>query len=179
MKHLYYGLNVAPMVAAIQRHPELWNEHKERTDSYVSPHGNIDDIWLRYNAYENYKGDREEFNNEHESVWYPSADIIPIKPLVDRVMDLVGDGELGGVLITRIPPGGKCLPHVDAGWHASYYEKFAVQLEGGLDQSFNFDGESFSALAGDLYWFDNSNEHWVDNDSENNRMTLIVCIKRS
>lgn len=172
------GFNIIPIVAAIQRNPQLWNQYTSRTEHPDSPHRGLDDIWLRYNDYANFDGDREKFNAEHDSVWYPSADLIPVKKICLQLMAIVGGERLGGVLITRIPPGGKCLPHVDDGWHAKYYEKFAIQLCGDLKQSFNFENESFSAVAGDAYWFDNSFLHWVDNDSDQERMTLIICIRR-
>ena len=179
MVYLSNGFDVTGIVSSIARHPELWNEHTARTQDDFSPHSSLDDIWLRYNDFDNYNDDRESFNNEHDSVWYPSSDLIPVKQIVMQVMAMVGGERLGGVLITRIPPGGKCAPHVDGGWHAGYYEKFAIQLEGTLDQAFHFEGESFSALPGDLYTFDNSKLHWVENNSDANRMTMIICIKRS
>ena len=178
LKHLFRGLNIVPIVSAIQRNPQLWNKYTIRTESKESPHGNLDDIWLRYNDFSNFTGDREAFNHEHDSVWYESSDVIPVKPLVMHLMASVRGERLGGVLITRIPAGGRCLPHIDGGWHAGYYEKFAVQLEGDFKQAFCFDGEEFSAVPGDAYWFDNSQTHWVNNDSEKDRMTMIVCIKR-
>lgn len=170
------GANVAPLVQAIDAHPELWNRYTTRTEVYE--HSQVSDIWVRYNAFENFDGDRTNFNAEHESVWYPAADVLGIKPFLLDLMRLVDGTRLGGVLITKIPPGGRVQPHVDQGWHATYYEKYAVQLMGNLQQAFHFEGESFSALPGDVYSFDNSQPHWVTNDSDSDRMTLIVCIRR-
>ena len=80
-------------------------------------------------------------------------------------------------MITKIPPGGMVKPHVDHGWHADYYDKYAVQLQGNCDQAFCFENESFSALPGDVYWFNNKVEHWVVNNSSEDRMTMIICIR--
>jgi hypothetical protein len=159
-------------------HPELWNQHTHRTHGYGTPHRTIDDIWVRYNDLSKYIGDRSFFADEHDSVWYPGAEMIPA--VVDLVMDLMGEvrGErLGGVLITRIPAGGQVDPHVDQGWHARYYDKFCIQLMGNPEQAFCFRGYSLSALPGQIYTFDNSREHWVTNSSKEDRMSLIVCIK--
>lgn len=177
-KYVLRGLDVAPIVAAIQRNPQLWNKYTCRTEGEDSPHCKLDDIWVRYNDFKNFGGDREEFNNEHDSVWYEAADLLNVKPLAMRLMALVGGERLGGILITKIPAGGKCLPHIDSGWHARYYEKFAVQLQGDIKQAFCFEGEEFRAVAGDVYWFDNSQTHWVNNDSDQDRITMIVCIKK-
>lgn len=170
------GLPVSDLVGRIESHPNVWNRYGVRR---YGPHSGLSDIWCRYNAYENFLGDRETFNDEHESVWYPEAEVIGVKPLVFEVMHRVRGERLGGVLITKIPAGSQCLPHVDRGWHATYYEKFAVQLRGNEKQAFHFEKASLVTRPGDLFWFDNSFTHWVTNDSDEDRMTLIICIRRS
>lgn len=69
-------------------------------------------------------------------------------------------------------------PHVDTGWHAGFYEKAAIQIKGDARQAFHFDDASLSALDGESYAFDNSKLHWVTNDSDRERITLIVCMRR-
>lgn len=156
-----------------------WNEHTMRVDQYQSPH-KVSDIWLRFNKWSNYDGDQAAFVDEHESVWYPQALRLPRCVLAAcRVAELMGARQLGGVLITKIPPSGEVAPHVDRGWHAEYYDKAALQIQGNKDQGFHFDGCSVSALPGQIYRFDNSQTHWVTNDSDEDRITMIVCYKRS
>lgn len=180
MMHVASGIDVAPLVLAIKRQPWLWNQYSVRREQYNSPHGKLSDIWVRYNAWENYNEEegRERFNDEHDSVWYPAYDALPeVSPIVFGLMASLQGERLGGVLITKIPPGGICEPHIDTGWHAEYYDKYAVQLESHPLQAFHFEGESFSARPGDVYWFDNSQTHWVTNESDFDRMTMIVCIR--
>lgn len=177
--HLASGFEVAPLVAQIDRSPDVWNRHTMRTEAYETPHSAVSDIWVRYNAWEHWTGDVAAFNGPHVSSWYPVADEIPaVRGLVDAVVAHVGGGALGGVLITRIPAGGEVKPHVDHGWHAGYYEKFAVQLKGDPRQAFCFEDSRLSPDPGDLYTFDNSKLHWVTNDSDAERITLICCIRR-
>ena len=176
LKQIARGVNIVPLVSAIQRNPELWNQYNLRTENVNSPHNGLDDIWVRYNSQDNYENNAS-FNDEHNSVWYDSELVKPVKDIVFPLMSFVKGERLGGVLITRIPPGKECRPHIDGGWHASFYSKYAVQLQGNLQQAFCFDGESFSALPGDVYRFDNSKLHWVTNDSDQDRITMIVCIK--
>lgn len=150
-----------------------------RTTAYETPHKSVSDIWVRYNDWANFNGDPQAFNAEHDSVWYPVIDKIPAcRALVRKVFKHVKGSKLGGVLITRIPPGGEVKPHIDGGWHAGYYDKFAVQLQGNKDQAFCFEDSRLSAEPGELYTFDNSKLHWVTNDSDEDRMTLIVCIRK-
>lgn len=175
---LPFKFDVAPLVAEIASSQGLWNAYKLRTEAYQ--HSDVSDIWCRYNPFENFDGDLARFNGPHESVWYPHVEQIPsVKPLVFDLMRAVEGERLGGVLITRIPAGKQCKPHRDGGWHATYYEKFAIQLASAPGQAFCFEGESHSAAPGEVYSFRNEFTHWVDNDSEEDRMTLIVCIRRS
>jgi aspartyl/asparaginyl beta-hydroxylase (cupin superfamily) len=88
------------------------------------------------------------------------------------------EGErLGGVLITKLPPGGKIETHVDHGWHAEYYDKYFIPIINDQGCVFGFEGGGIYARAGDVYWFNNQSPHWVENHSERERIALIVCIK--
>lgn len=179
IKHLVSGLNVAPAVAQLAANPQVWDTHKLRTNRYGTPHGQVSDIWVRYNDWGNFSGDVAKFVMEpHESVWYPVADALTeIRHLVSQVMALVSGEELGGVLITRVPPGGEVAPHIDQGWHAQYYDKYAVQLKGNKNQVFWFEDCELRPEPGDLYTFDNSRLHAVYNHSDEERITLIICIR--
>ena len=168
-------LKVDELLSQIESHPGVWNRHKTRL---YGAHSKVSDIWCRYNAWDNFK-DRETFNGPHESVWYPASDEIPaVKSLCADVMGFVDGIELGGVLITMIPADSGVDPHIDGGWHAQYYEKFAVQLKSTPEQAFCFKDSHLSAVPGELYTFDNSKLHWVVNPSKEDRMTLIICIRR-
>lgn len=170
---LQRGLPVAPIYWALQENPQLWNAHRSRTEDPASPHHGLDDIWARFGPPE-----AAETGDPHESVWYPEADVLGIKPLVRDVMHFVGGERLGGVLITRIPAGMTCKPHTDPGWHARFYSKFAVQITSAPGQMFCFEGEQLESQPGDLYFFDNQFLHWVVNPTPYERVTMIVCIRR-
>lgn len=177
---LPFTFDVRPLQEELKAHPELWNDFRFRTESPISPHRELDDIIVRYNPRENFDGNRAKFNEPHESEWYDGAKLLPsLRPLVFDLMRAVEGERLGMVLITRIPSGKQCYPHVDGGWHASYYEKFAIQVAGNPEQRFAFDGEELRTVTGDSFWFDNSHTHWVENPSGEDRITLICSIRRS
>lgn len=166
------GIDVAPMLWALQSHPELWDTNTTRTEDPASPHYGLSDIWVRYAEPDSIAAE------PHDSVWYPCADLLPVRELVYSLLAAVKGERLGGVLITKIPAGKECKPHKDPGWHARYYEKFAIQIQSSPGQSFNFEGEAIESKPGDVYWFDNAYTHWVTNPTNYDRITLIVCIKR-
>lgn len=145
-----------------------------------SPHVDMTDIWVRYNDVAPYleKGSLEGFGDEHDSVWYPIVDKLPsVKPMVFALMAAVEGERLGGVLVTKLPPGGKILPHTDAGWHAAYYDKFYVPITAPQGSFMGFDDGEIHAQLGQAWWFDNSNEHWVENPTQEDRISMIVCIR--
>lgn len=166
------GLSVKPISLALRQNPDLWNQYRDRTTVKGGPHAAVDDIWVRYAA------DVKAGQSQHESLWYPAAQLLPmVRDMAFEVMHMVKGEQLGGVLITRIPAGRKVLRHEDLGWHAEYYDKFAVQVESHQQQAFHFDDGSYCAAPGDLYWFRNQAAHWVTNDSPVDRITLIFCIR--
>lgn len=168
------GCDVGPLLWALQANPQLWNQHRARTESPDSPHHQVDDIWVRYAAPE-----EAHLGGPHESVWYPTAAPIlaEVQAIVYPLMHMMRGDRLGGVLITRIRPGRKCLPHRDSGWHADTFRKIAVQVQSSPGQVFHVEQQRLEPRPGDVYEFVNSFEHWVDNPTEHDRITMICCIQ--
>lgn len=157
---------------ALKKNPEYWDANTARTEPEDSPHHGLSDIWARWAE------PGTDGSQPHDSVWYPCVDILPIREIVYPLFNHVKGTRLGGVLITKIPPGQECRPHTDPGWHARFYEKYAVQIESAPEQAFHFKGHRLVTKPGDVFWFDNSQEHWVTNESKYDRITMIVCIRR-
>lgn len=166
------GIQVGPLLWALQENPQLWDQNTGRTEPADSPHHGLSDIWARYAA------PGVDGRQPHDAVWYPCADLLPVRELVMPLLAAVQGTRLGGVLLTRIPAGAECRPHQDDGWHARYYEKFAIQVQSAPGQAFCFEGESLVTRPGDVFWFDNAFTHWVPNPTAHDRITLIACIKR-
>jgi hypothetical protein len=186
MRHftkIYDGVDVAPLLAELDAQPKLWNAHTFRKTGEGNPHSCMSDIWIRYNALDRLnKGDRQVFNNEHVPVWYPAWSALPaLRPIVFDLMAVVEGEMIGGVLITRIPPGQIIDPHRDVGWHVEYYEKFYLSLRSSPGADFVCDDagcvERLNPKPGDIHLFDNRKFHWVENNSNQERITLITCIR--
>lgn len=174
LRPMFSGVDVSSLVAKLQRMPWLWNTNTARTEAEDSPHHGLDDIWVRYAA------DFSKHNEPFEAVWYPVIQQLPeVRQICSAIMYAVGGDQLGGVLITRIPPGKICKPHEDKGWHADFYDKYAVQIQGNGKQAFCFEEGRYSAMPGEVYWFENHAKHWVVNDSDEDRITMIVCIRHA
>jgi hypothetical protein len=177
---LHRGVLVQPLLDQLAAQPQLWNQNVFRTGGEYTgnPHQRIDDIIVRFNDWKNWNGDRAAFNEEHESVWWGPYLCLPaIKPLVFDLMRWMYAERLGMVLITRIPPRTNVERHVDRGWHARHYLKFAVQLKSAPGQKFCYDSMELETKPGDLYAFNNSIPHWVENPTDEERITLIMCLR--
>lgn len=178
------GIDVAPLLAQIEAHPELWDAYSRRKTEPGSPHSRMSDIWIRYNDIKHLENrDPHHFHDEHVPVWYPAWGALPaLRQIIFDLMALVQGEMLGGVLITRIPARERIEPHIDHGWHVEYYEKYyvALQSESGANFWCEVDGESEAVCPapGECWLFDNRKLHWVVNDSGKDRMTLIICIRR-
>ncbi len=183
MSFYHFGnIDVNSLNLDIKRQSHLWNKHRMRKDREGSPHADMDDIWLRYNDLSKFESPYDGINDEHDSIWYPAAYSLPSAwPIIFNLMAAVKGERLGGVLITKIPPGGEIKPHTDDTWHVRYYDKFYVSLESDVGANFYCQTkgavEMFCPRVGDVYWFDNTVPHWVKNESDGNRTTLIVCIR--
>jgi hypothetical protein len=173
------GIDVEPLLGQLDAHPQIWNQRVLRTRAHgESPHKQVDDVWVRFRPWDEVIADPAHCCDKHESVWYPVVKDIPaVVSLVDEAIDLAGATELGGVLITRIGAGKRVAPHQDHGWHAHHYRKIAVQIKGDARQAFCFEDIELRPETGDVYEFINQRTHWVLNDSDEERISLIVCLK--
>lgn len=169
-------MDVAALRLSLVRQPHLFDRHAARKYN-DSPHHHMTDIWVRYNDIKNLASPAT-FNDEHDSVWYDESIYIPeVFPVVFRLMSIVKGERLGGVLITKIPPGGKIAPHIDEGWHAEYYDKYFVPIQSDEGCIFGFEDGVIDARPGEVHWFRNDNPHWVENNSKRDRIVMIVCIR--
>lgn len=94
-----------------------------------------------------------------------------------QIMGLVGGSELGRVLVTRLGPGKRILPHADEGEYSKRFDRYHVCLQSLPGNVFRCGDESISPETGDLIWFNNKVEHEITNNSKDDRVTLIVDIR--
>lgn len=177
---LFQNMDVMPLMMAIQTQPELWNENKLRTTHELSPHTEAEDIWLRFNDLELYEGNELAMADEHESINYRAFYALPqARTLIFALMAAVQGERLGRCLITKLAPGKKIEAHEDGGSHAEYYERYHIVLQGLPGSNFTCGEEQVYMKTGDVWWFDNSVEHEIINNSSDDRIHLIVDIKVS
>jgi hypothetical protein len=138
----------------------------------------VDDIWLRFNRLD--PEDQPKVIDDCECVNYPAnLDLPQARLIVLDLMRLVEGERLGRVIVTRLPPGGVITPHKDQGAPAAYYDRYQLAVQALPGNVFRAGEEQITMASGDIWWFDNEQEHEVKNNSEGDRIVVIIDIRTS
>jgi hypothetical protein len=177
------NIDVIPVLMALQQHPHLWGRNKFRTTYTGTPHGNVDDIWLRFSAPEK-TGNPDELQGvleDVEPVFYQAWHDLPqVRPIVFDLMRRMEAFSLGRVLITRLRPGGRIAPHADIdGEYVGRDDgmRFHVVLQGLPGSLYRCGDEVVQMLSGTAWWFQHREVHAVENGSADDRIHLLVDMR--
>lgn len=181
------GMDVMPLMVAINAQPELWNQHTLRTRAEGTPHREIDDIWLRMNDLEKCAQALQAggFFDHRESINYPAWYKLPqARALVMALMASVQGERLGRCFISRMKPGGRIYPHSDIGDDLTiyydnepYYSRFHIVLQGLPGSLFRCGDETVCMQTGEVWQFDGAIEHEVINNSADDRIHLVCDVR--
>jgi quercetin dioxygenase-like cupin family protein len=166
-------------MASIARQPELWKADTYLRDYPQGPFADVDTIFLRFPPASVTELERSA-KDQHECVWMDGAISLPLaRPMIFALMHIVEGERLGRVMINRIKPGGKIYAHRDTPAHTAYYSRYHYVLHTAPGCSFRAGDEVIAMQTGDLWYFDNSQEHEVINNSGDDRLHLIIDIHLS
>jgi hypothetical protein len=179
------GVDIMPLLLAIKRRPDLWKEDTYLRDYPQGPFAQIESIMLRFPVKSVHETEAElqkhlSTYDQHENVDYPAYKLLPeARPLVMNLMAYVGGERLGRVMINKIAPGGVIYPHADTLAHAEYYSRFHVVLQSQPGVVFRAGDEQVYMGTGEVWWFDNKQEHTVVNNSADDRIHMVIDIRTS
>lgn len=164
------GVMVLPLMAQLVRKPDLWNTTNVRTGFDGTPHAEVDDILLRF-------GD-DDGSGLEATDRASMRELHGAKEMALQVMGLISGVRLGRVVVTRLQPGKQILPHADVmGDYANYYTRYHVVLQGLPGSLFGCGDESVNMKTGEIWWFDASAEHWLKNNSADDRIHMLVDVR--
>lgn len=174
------NIDVLPLLHSIQRKPFLWNQNRFRTTFPNTPHVDVDDIMLRFSDTEkctttdNVIGD--EFPVFHMA-WFHLPEV---KPIILDLMRWTKAYQLDRVLISRVRPGGRILPHADN--DGSYVNtddraRYHVVLQGLPGSLYTTGNETVQMLTGEVWWFNAHEIHHIENNSADDRIHLLVDVR--
>lgn len=166
------NVNVTPLLVAINRQPELWDQNTLRTKHPNTAHADVSDIWLMFNDIEG------DVTNDIIVKPYPAFEKLPqARPILFDLMRMVEGVTLGRVIVTKLAPGKKIIPHVDGGAPATYYTRYQIALQSLPGALFTIEDETVNFESGDVWLIDNKKEHSVVNNSRDDRIVMIVDIR--
>lgn len=178
------GANVAPLMLAIARRPDLWAEDTFLRNYPQGPFGEVESIMLRFpvkleglteKKIALYKKNRLPGFDQHESIDYPAYSVLTeARQLVMNVFTAVAGERLGRVMINKIAPGGHIFPHADTPEHCEYYSRFHVVLQSEPGVEFRCGDETTYWETGSVFWFNNKLEHEIWNHSKTDRIHMIL-----
>lgn len=168
------GLVITPLLHAVQRNPKWWDEDTCRTTFDGTPHVEVNDIILRFGS-----NDVDEAGDDLEAVDREVMAKIPgAKNVALDLMRMVGGVRLGRMVITKLEPGKKILPHKDTiGKYASYYSRYHLVLQGLPGSLFRCGDETVNMRTGEIWWFDASVEHELMNNSPEDRIHALIDVR--
>lgn len=165
------GINVAPLLAAIEEHPELWRQFTIRQDYPGSAHHDTECIFIlgpRSFTYQDYFQDISSLD-------YPALTPLmdALLPVLQPVLKQIGVTELGRVLIVRLRAGGVIDEHIDQGKYADYYSRFHIVISANAGCALVVGGQAQPMAAGEAWWFDHHKVHSGHNRGDTDRIHLI------
>jgi hypothetical protein len=172
------GVEMLPLAVSLYRQPELWNRDNERTNGQ-GPHSAVDDIWCRFRAKAELTSPAA-YAEPFVPVMYPAWHALPhLRPIVFGLMARLEAVQLGGVLLTRVPPGCQVAPHDDKGrWHSEFFQTKVYLPIASNDKCYNTCGDERVVMrTGEAWLFDNLTVHSTVNDGDTDRMTLIISLR--
>lgn len=175
MRHfqkLATGVVVNPLLLQLLRHGELWDqEHIASHWKKRHPEIEVSEILVRYPI-----GDETD---AIQCEWKAASASIPAaRDLALSIMTHVRGEQLGRVVLTRLAPGKVIYPHADTvGAYSAFYTRFHVPLKSDESVIFTCGEEKTSMFTGELYWFDHSQVHAIENRGNDDRINLIIDVR--
>ena len=170
---LAQGLEVAPIVDALAKLPDLWGEITDRQYFTRSPHRDTETIFLRGPL----KLTPYYYQFDLGAYDYPAMDLlghvlVPVlRPLLTEQLQV---DELGHVLIVKLKPGGRVTEHIDQGAYADHYTRFHVALTSNPGCYQTAGDERATFAPGEAWWFNHKKPHTAANEGETDRLHIII-----
>lgn len=179
---------VGPLLLALHRFEKsqgIWKEDTYLRDYPQGPFGDTESVILRFpprsvHETEEALKQHEAHFDQHENVDQPVFKLLPeARPLIFGLMAAIQGERLGRCIINKLKPGGRVYPHADTPVHAQYWDRHHIVLQSAPGVVFRAGDEQVYMAPGEVWWFDNAQEHEVINNSADDRIHLVVDIRTS
>lgn len=173
-RRIHEHVDIDPILDELARQPDAWfwqtgrqAKNKVQREAYAIPIRGIRKSKI---------GDRER-RDVHETRWTTSSNHFPavVAFLEDFAREM--NGELSRARLVNLPGGGKVYAHVDRGEYYKIRDRYHLVLDAPEGCELEAAGEVIHPKAGELWWFDNKQEHSASNPTSKDRLHLIFDLK--
>lgn len=174
-KRIRDGIDVAPFLNEIEAHPELWDLDPSRQENKPAQR-ETKAICIRAQGG---KAILDSAARQYKPIgyWGLPTSLSSFFPIAEAFIEqLAGSmkGAMGRAVITRLSPGGRIHPHIDDRLYWLLRDRYHLVIKSPAGSFFRAGGEEVRMGQGELWWFDHSVEHEVFNDTDVERIHLIV-----
>lgn len=176
----YIGnMDVSKVLSGLEAHPDLWNENPDRLIGFNTvAEAEFDDIWVHMPISASKMSRDEVMANlavlAHATKWHRAFYELELKTILYSLLSYVDGEAFGRIFISRLKPGKSIFPHADIDLEA--FARFHVCLQNAPGAIFKCGDDVAEPKAGDVFWFDNNLVHSVENNSDIDRLTMVVDI---
>ena len=180
MKHLKLvakGIDVQPLLDEIEAHSELWYLDTTRQEK-ISVQRETHAIALRCHA--DTAGDDSRLRRA-KPVGYQGrpttiSENFPLNSeYVDELVRSM-EGTIGRCVLAKLKPNGTVYPHADDGLYWLLRDRYHLALKSVNGSYFKVGGDEVRMQEGELWWFDHTATHEAFNDSDEDRIHIILDV---
>lgn len=106
-----------------------------------------------------------------------AAELPACMALVNKVLAGLDVLEVGVAMLVNLKPGGRVTPHRDEGEYARYFSRMHIVVSSSPGNWIKCANDTLSPTAGQAFLFNHHALHSAGNDSDTERIHLIVDVK--
>ena len=177
LKLVQSGIDTRPFLEEIEANPESWYGDTTRQD-LITTQRDTKAIALRAHADTAAQDARVRRAKPFKYLGKPSPMAASFPHACNYVEELVGSmqGTMGRAVLTNLRPQGKICPHIDDGLYWLLRDRYHLVIKSVKGSYFKVGGEEVRMQEGELWWFDPTVSHEAFNDSDQDRIHIIVDV---
>jgi hypothetical protein len=175
-KRLESGIDVAPLLRELADHPEVWSQDTRRQASIGVQRETESLAICRHAEQLTFLEERKRSPVRYVGRPTQTARLLP------RTLEFVEQqarqlhGIPGRAVVVRLQPHGQVYEHIDAGLYYELRHRYHLVLYSVAGSRLRAGNEEVRMREGELWWFENRQSHEAFNDSDEDRIHLIMDV---
>lgn len=163
--------DVSELVSIVEKFDTEWRLDTSRQNQFNSVHMNTNTYYVR-----SFKPGWEPHQKLNV---FPLANSIKVLSIVDKIiktLEAVHGGKVSLAMIVKLLPDSDIIPHSDESNYLGAVRRHHIPLKTNKDVLFHIEDESINMKVGECWEINNSRVHHVTNNSDEDRIHLIIDI---